>query len=389
MRRCHDEPVTFSSPEVVVYDHNSEIPAVLRVWRIFGLRRRFLDRPDGDDLAWSSHVQNGDTLTVTIGDIPAQAVDDIRSYASSSLDVLTWLSGGTQPRDAEYTARLSDFADKAEKEVRGTFHGFVTVSVERKVSYPTDDQGRLREGPHPMALQAFGDAALPLLDETTGWLTAELGSTAPLNRLVYGLRARVFVHLPGRDAFALPEIGSSVHDSVEANGWTELSGKAMSSWLSGVGSGKSKASSLTSTATHWLTAALAEEKDALRRFLFAYLGLEVLTHKVAKAIEVQAIDDLATRTGLPMNQLAWPSANQEDRPQRNIVFRFAVIAAHLSASSVTQDVEVFRELTRKRHDMAHGNARADDIENLPATKAIELLRRYIGVVYAAENSRLL
>lgn len=370
------------------YEPLSSVTAVLRVWRVFGLNRQFLDAPQDAAVSWSAGLPLSDRVTVTIGEMPAEAAADVRAYASGSLDALVWLFKGRRPLPEDHGSSLQAAADKAESDVRGSFRTFVSILIERDLPLTTDAEGNIEAGLELDSIDRFAKEGLSMLEETTGRIVATFQEALPLTRIVYGRNARVFVQLPGKPSFALPEISGSLNASVECEGWVEINRRGSNGFLAGVGT-KSKPAAYTSSAAHWLSAALAEPDDPLRRFMFAYLGLEVMIHKVTKVIEDRAIDKLAATTRLPMRQLVWPSESNADRPWRNIVFRFAVMAAHLSAASAEKDVESFRLLTRKRNDMAHGNARADDVDRLPANGAVELLARYIAIVYEGDAKGLL
>ena len=141
---------------------------------------------------------------------------------------------------------------------------------------------------------------------------------------------------------------------------------------------------LIESASRWLWAATAETKDTLRRFLFAYFGLEILANKCGKQYEEGLVERLsASLEGAPVRELFWPSPRDADSPWRNIVFRFTVVAMTFNPEGAADDVANFKRLAKERNDLAHGTAGDDAIEDLPANEAFRLLRAYLARVASA------
>jgi hypothetical protein len=131
-------------------------------------------------------------------------------------------------------------------------------------------------------------------------------------------------------------------------------------------------------------AALQSESDALRRFLFAFFGLEVLANKVGKKVESSVVRDLSDDLGLPVEHLVWPAPADADSPWRNLTFRFAMMAVKVARDTAQEDIEQFRRLAKHRNDLAHGSASSEDIENVPAGEVMRLLERYLLYVARAD-----
>jgi hypothetical protein len=136
--------------------------------------------------------------------------------------------------------------------------------------------------------------------------------------------------------------------------------------------------------TSWLCAAMAEEDDHLRRFTFAFAGLELLATQTEKANRDALI---ARMEGLdncvPIRELFWPGTN-EDFALRNIVFRFAALATLYSPDTALEDVKNFRVIAKGRNDFYHGSEQVITLSL--ARDCEELLRKYLGLVASAGNA---
>ena len=126
---------------------------------------------------------------------------------------------------------------------------------------------------------------------------------------------------------------------------------------------------------------LAEDDD-LSRFVFAFAGLELLATQVAKDVRAQLIGKIAaTNPELPATEVLWASTD-EDRADRNRVFRFAAMALLYSSATANCDVEEFRRLHRTRNQLFHAVDRQDWRDQSIQCK--ELLRHYLEVVAIAK-----
>lgn len=140
---------------------------------------------------------------------------------------------------------------------------------------------------------------------------------------------------------------------------------------------------LTASAARWLCAALAEETDDLRRFIFSYAGLETLVAKVEKDSRAELISRIVQADPtLPVRDLLWPSSN-EDLAVRNLVFRFASMATVYSPNTSIEDVTAFRSMAKLRNDLYHGSD--DAIDRSASVQCQELLRRYLSLVASTEG----
>ncbi len=194
---------------------------------------------------------------------------------------------------------------------------------------------------------------------------------------------RPFLWRLGRAALTIPRHTMSMKDSGvtvgRGSGWAGVPTVAIADALAQLSSGRT-IGKLTSGPTQWLCAALAEEDD-LRRFIFSFVGLELLCNMAEATNRARVSAAIATANPtLPIEELLWPSTNKEF-PTRNLVFRFAAIATLVSPSTAVQDVAAFKPLAKLRNDMFHGVG--EGIDRGASVQCRELLRRYLGLVESA------
>lgn len=132
------------------------------------------------------------------------------------------------------------------------------------------------------ALQEFQREGNPYLDASFPRLLSAMWPMNP-GRLVYG-DPRCLCIAPGRAAFRVPKFTLTVADwgvqMSRQDGWAAAPTAALADALTRLPTGKVD-SPLTADACPWFMLANAEQDD-LRRFVFAFAGLEVLASQVAK-----------------------------------------------------------------------------------------------------------
>lgn len=233
-------------------------------------------------------------------------------------------------------------------------------------------------------LETFGQEASSALDMVTARLIPVLGQRLRLDRATFA-SATTHVTAPGKAAVALPNLTMFAMGSTSSIGWSEQPFREIEAALA-ASAGTTDAGHRLANPARWLVAAMREDKDTLRRFLFAFFGLEILANKVGKHVEKATADALSARLeGLPLEVLFWPKADDNDSPHRNLVFRFALVAIALSPASAADDIAAFKNISKQRNDLAHGTASDEAIERLPAWPAIELLQKYVGLAAASDG----
>ena len=230
---------------------------------------------------------------------------------------------------------------------------------------------------------SFSDEAGPRLDAALGWLLPVIEPRLQLQRLVVGGNRAILI-VPGKAAIWIPNVtGSAVAGVISAQTWEEQSWQELEQRANAFASRPPKIDSLVAGPSRWLTLALAE-KDNLRKFLFAFFGLEILANKFISRSRDLLIKSLGENlANVPVEDLLWPKIPDENAPQRNLVFAFASMSTLICAESAIEDTKHFRELAKARNTLAHGDASA--LDSLPYSEAVALLAKYIKAVVAIEE----
>jgi len=366
----------------------------LCVWRIFGVTRAFTDRQS--DRGWSASSAGpvpDSAISVTIGEVPEDVAEAIRFGRVISLFALETMFGNEhaaksmEEREA-YAAEALERQDLSEV-IRGTYPTWITVELSRSEPmmvrpdfrhlWASDHEAMLR------SMRAFEADAATALDLATARLLPALGDRLQPAKLAFR-RLSAYALVPGRPGFSVPALSGGVgYAQVAGKGWDDLPFDAVEAAITGSSRFPARDKNLLEHPARWLWAALAET-DNLRRFLFAFLGLEVLANKASKALKQVVAANLEQELGFPVEQLLWPSPKEADSPWRNLAFNFAISAVHLARSSAGPDIDKFQELARVRNGLAHGRWNSGDEDKLPAWEAIELLMRYVALLAEAESA---
>ncbi len=368
----------------------TEVDAELVVFRVFDVNRNFNDRPDNESWTWSRErgPAAGDTTTVTVGDVTSDFIAAVRALQAWRPFVLNQLFGGKY-RDKspeELEAVIEDLLPDEDTVVAQRVklgQTYITVTLRRKVRVLASD-GQIHRwltsiGPLENVSE-FVESAGEYLDVTGARLMGPLGREVAPNSAVYRSN-RAFLFAPGRTPM-ITDIQLRVGEvtaTVFGKGWKSIDWQPVSDLLDAPHAD----ARLIKSASRWLWAATDETNDKLRRFLFAFFGLEILANKCGKQFEQDLIDRLSSELdGAPLNELFWPSLRDADSPWRNLVFRFTVMALWFNPDGATHDVTLFKRLASARNDLAHGAAGDHNIDGLPGSEAIVLLRDYLQRVVA-------
>ena len=118
------------------------------------------------------------------------------------------------------------------------------------------------------------------------------------------------------------------------------------------------------------------EADEFRRFMWSYIGMEVLIAAVASAGRQDLTNVLGSSSMVGsevVKELLWPPASSDGDPNRSIRFRFALAAALLSPATAASDVLQFGTLNQFRNNI-HG--RMIPGSEAPAIEAFTLFEKY-------------
>lgn len=122
------------------------------------------------------------------------------------------------------------------------------------------------------------------------------------------------------------------------------------------------------------------ESDEFRRFMWSYIGMEVLISAIVSSGRQEFTDMLGASSRLGsevVEELLWPPNSSDDDPNRSIRFRFALAAALLSPETAAADVVQFGKLNQFRNNI-HG--RMVPGAEAPAIEAFRLFEKYAILV---------
>lgn len=188
---------------------------------------------------------------------------------------------------------------------------------------------------------------------------------------------QVFFSATGRETFGLPRFSGQASLTVK-RGLANLDIDRLEELLAA-------ADSIPSRHHHWLKGVKhrflngTRETDPWKRFLWNYLALEILTHKLAGEFYESLGRELSLRLGpdlylegnnLPISELLWA---KERLP---VTAKFTILALKLFPESATDDVESFKTCKEARDALSHGSL--TDTERLPTNRVRSLLERYIA-----------
>jgi hypothetical protein len=385
MALVSDDEASTPTPDTGPTPAPVEITATLCGWRVVGIPRDWSDRNGG---SWSTTAQvaPSDMLTIWLGDIPEHVVRGVREFHAHGLMMLQSLTGHLAEKSPseidQLLQELVDGADDVEKALRGRYPVWLTLEIARPVTLQADPEAKARyfRGDTTALLQEldnFAEYSADQLDLAFSTLLPTLSEKLPIGG-VLSRRRRAYVVAPGRMTWGMPDFQGSAFGYASTDGWVKLPFAAMADAMDQLPRSDEKPARMTRSAARWLTAALAEDKDKLRRFQFAFFGLEILANKVGKDVEEAVVADLSAEIGVPVTHLIWPSPKESDSPWRNLTFRFAMMAFRVHRHTAGEDIERFNALARQRNGLAHGQAADEDIENLQDNEAISLLERYLA-----------
>jgi hypothetical protein len=365
------------------------ITAHMTIWRVFGLIDKFEDRPQP---YWSESAQgikaDSDRLTVMVGELPSALPTALRQWRAQRDGALAVLTGQQLTYEQLLSSYQNNLSTEAIPEFDESYTAWLTLQLDRSLEVeanPTEIRWLANPDPVIQELRSFADEGSDFLDVTTARV---LGAATKLHvrRLRFNER-RPYLTAPGKAAIAISNVEAKVNDwgivIGRAGGWASASSERISSSIN-QGPVARADYKLFGQATSWLCAAMAEEDDHLRRFTFAYGGLELLVTQAEKEnregliAKIEQVD-----SNLPVRELLWPGTN-EDFALRNLVFRFAVLAALYSPETAAEDVQKFRIVAKSRNEFYHGSEQLITLEL--ARDCEELLHKYVGLVAFRESS---
>ncbi len=358
---------------------------VLSLWRVFGMTDIFHDRPEEWPVVAPAGPVAGDQLRLSLGAVPNDLVRSVTEWSAQGNARLSMRLGHIESREqaqAQYEADL-EHADASifDEPYPMAFTLRLTRGLQVGGSIAHDlywAEGLPSLSDNVAAFEKVGnsylDAVIPYLIEPM----------APMNfgRLLYAER-RAFCTAHERPACLTARFSLSIADwgaqVTRAGGWAAAPTMPLAQALADLPTG-SRPGALTSGASEFFMLAVAEE-DSLRRFVFAFAGLEHLATQVASKRRARLTQRLVELDeAMPVQELIWP----EQQPDRGLRFRLATLIYLYSPVTAAADVAQANELVAFRNKLFHGVNSDTEFRN-QSIACKELLRRYLGLVAGAEG----
>ena len=366
----------------------------LVLWRVFGLADVFEDRPLP---AWSTSKTCGpgpsDRLQVSIGDLPSDLSDALREWRAQVPSLLNAHVGHA----LTYGDIQSSYEQGLTEDTPAPFVDPYPLWFTMRLSRPT--RQRTVAGLRPLwfvdltsihhEAETFEGQGNTFLD---GALARMVGALPPMNLGILRYPGRdAWLLIPGRAAWRVlrPKLtikDSGVHVGRTA-GWTATVPIAeLENALSLLPSGQDAArlgQQTAKSATFFAAARAVPDDDDLGRFVYAFAGLELLATQVEGNARRELLLELAKLdSAIPFRDLFWPDKG-DDWADRNLIFKFAAMAALHSPKTALTDTAVCKQIARTRNALFHGKEASSELRG-KGVECTELLRRYLGLVAAHE-----
>lgn len=368
------------------------------LWRVFGLSDVLTDRPAPSwEIAADRGPEMTDQLRLSIGGIDENLRRAMIEWRAQ-LPIVSRTSRGEHLTYGQIDETYKKVREIWEAEPLVPFADPYPLWFTIRLSRPTTQ--RVAKGVLPMcfaggpaatieAVEAFEAEGNRYLDSILAHL---LGSLNPLT--VGALRVpgrQAFLLAPAHAAWRTPKFEVMTKDWGHVDrgaAWNEtVPVEKLEAALQAFPRGRqwAKFGSQTLNAVRLFSSAraMSEVSDSMERFVYSFTGLEVL----ATQVERSSRDDFLRRLAVldadtPFRELLWP-AKSGDWVERNVVFRFSVMAALHTPTTAVADTAEFKKLAKTRNSLVHtyespGTLRSQGFE------CTELLHRYLGLVAASE-----
>ena len=333
-------------------------------------------RPAGAPLTFGGFPDSASTAAIDFGPVPDAIVDAERGRRALGRMMLANVFGGSAPPTTP-SERFEAALREVENEPLFTeFNWYVTITVTKELETKDDSTEdldfALTRDAFDLADQARAYASEPL--DTLTAVAASVSDPQAFSHLV--LDDRVLLFVPGKRAAGVPVLTSSAKASV-TRGDESLSQLARRiSVLQALDLHAAAGHTWIAKVAHWRVQLLVET-DPWKRFLWAFVALEILTHKLFDHFEMDVVSRLRLEgerdildADLPLAHLVW------ERERAPLAARFALVAIALFPETSSDDASRFRELKKARDRLSHGSLREEG--ELPVPLATELLEKYLS-----------
>jgi hypothetical protein len=133
-----------------------------------------------------------------------------------------------------------------------------------------------------------------------------------------------------------------------------------------------------------LVQAISRDNDQLRRFMFGWSALEILTNKVFSEYEKQFVQNLIGADPAIHTQRYFERIRDVMKGKYRLADKFVVLAACVGDKTVEDDIENFVKIKKTRDALMHGET--IDEKSLPDSETVALLKKYLRHHINATNA---
>jgi hypothetical protein len=336
--------------------------AVRVYWSDHHYGKRPRETPSDEPIVIEGFPASGDLCSVWFGRVPDELREQIRTRVAMGNMMLNAGFGGVTRAGDE------GVEDEIAKEPLGfeDHAWYITIAVARSVEV---DETKLT-GSHYMWIdpRAIERVQHGLSVDAQRAFEAVVATIAPTleGAMFEGHEMdHVWVTAPGLGPAFMPQFTGSGR-GVAGRSMESFPLELLQERLPGLGA--SEQWHTLGNATHWYEVMLSEREDPLRRFLWGFISLEVLTNELLRRLDRPTF--VALREAVdPTRRVALPG-------------RFALVANELSPETAHADIDVFEKLYRARNDIAHGGRRLRE-KDPPSEDMRALLPRYLTLALSA------
>lgn len=345
---------------------------MLQVMRIYGSASYYGDNPR--DSAWDAprevqqSAHGGRSVHVQLG-APVEwafaAARRGRAYSQAMLEGMF----GARGKDGVLERRMDELLAVPDLFARSDEHNwYVSVWAERREMVPADRARDYFGLPDPFATDDIERAATKdLLDRAAGAICLALH----VEPLVVVMSDRLIVSGPGIAPYMVPRpiVGSASVSLGRMRVPKELLDRTLA--------GFPRSARRLDKSIRWYVAAI-EEGDPIKRFLWAFLALEILIQSSAPPKRGQALANIRARS-----QIGLAEALFHTKSDQQLAVRFAYLAYALFPDDADDDCRAFESLVGTRNSWSHG--RGNLSEQPPGDEVMRLFGKYARTLLTTES----
>lgn len=356
--------------------------------RVYGSNNQYGTEPQqnplGEPIVVKDFPAPGEAIQVLLGESPGNIFEAHRRKTAMANIALNMSFGRSITISEEYTLDQA-INDQMKNEVAvpqpKNYSWYITIIVEREIEIADD---AFFEGEFPLVdipdatnfreFHAYAGSHINHLASLIATVTtSEYLEYIVLDEVLFSGPNGIVTRLPKRRDFKMSarlSVGSPL-ESLDVTRLRELllperlQKYARNTWLE--------------SAEHWYVAML-NESDHWKAFQYAFLALEIMTHKVSKRLfnDVGSAFAFKKVDNNLLNEI--PIFELVPKYERlTLVAKFCIMALGLSPSTAVEDVQIFKNAKDARDKFSHGNVR--DEKELPLHSVKDLCSRYLEAVF--------